>query len=208
MPGIQTISKDGLSQDVLDYIEGLEGENNTLAEALDEATDALAKAAETDPDTNDDPKAEVLKGLPEDIAEIVKGIVAPLQAENEQLRSEVAGEKDIRLTAEQIAKAASFGFGDTAELGEVLKHVNAECGADVYEKLVKNLDAAKNQIEESKLFSEHGSTGEGMPTEGIAKAASLNEAAAELVSKGTSKSMSDALRHLANTRPELFKEGD
>ena len=198
----QTINKDGLSQDVLDYIEGLEGENDNLAKALDEATDELVKSAETD--LNDTSVDDVTKGLPDEVAAIVKGIMDPIVAENKTLRETVDGERDIRLTAEQIAKAGTFGFGDTAELGEVLKSVNAACGADIYEKLTKNLDAASAIIKESGMFIETGSTAEGIPSSDIAKASSLNAAAAEMISKGTATTTSDALRKLAVSNPDLF----
>jgi hypothetical protein len=200
----QTINKDGLSQDVLAYIEGLEGENATLAEALDVATDELVKASTATDSETDDDADEVIKGLTPEIAEIVKGIVAPLQAENATLTETINGERDIRLTAEQIEKAASFGFGDSTELGPVLKSVMQNCGTDVYDTLVKSLNAASEQIKQAALFTEVGSTAAGTPTTNIGKAASLDAACADLIAKGTATNKTDALRHLARTSPDLF----
>ena len=202
-----TISKDGLSEEVLDYIDGLEGENNTLAKALDEATDELIKADDsTDDDFDDD---DVTKGLDPEVADLVKGILAPVQAENAELRETIDGERDIRLTTEQIEKAAAFGFGDSTELGEVMKSVMQNCGTDIYDTLVKSFSAASEQIKDSALFDEVGSDQRGVPNNDVSKAASLNEAADELVSKGTAKTRVEAIRQLVATSPDLFTtEGD
>lgn len=201
------INKDGLSQDVLDYIEGLEGENTTLAEALDEATDSLVKSANATvaPETDNDD--DLIKGLAPEIAEIVKGIIAPLQEKNQMLTETIDGERDIRLTAEQIEKAASFGFGDSTELGPVLKSVMQNCGTEVYETLVKSFSAASEQIKQAGIFDEVGSSAPGSSVSNIGKSANLDAACADLISKGTVASKSDALRHLARTSPDLFTEG-
>lgn len=203
MPNTQTINKDGLSEDVLAYIEGLEGENVTLAEALDEATDELLKAAsgKTD-DTAGETDDEVIKGLAPEVAELVKGLIDPIRQENEALKKSIDGERDIRLTTEQIEKAATLGFGDSTELGMVLKSVMQNCGTDVYDTLVKSLSAASEQVKQAGLFRESGSTASGTPD---GTAAALNAAVDGLVSKGDGMTRSEAMRQLARTSPELFR---
>lgn len=198
----QTINKDGLGQDVLDYIESLEGENTTLAEALDVATDELNKVASSNDD--DDTDDDVTKGLDPEIAELVKGIIAPLQETITKQAETIDGERDIRLTVEQIDKAASFGIGDPTELGPVLKSVMQNCGSDVYDTLTKALTAAGEQVKASGLFGEAGSSQPGSPSDSIGKAAELTAAVDDLIAKGTVTTKSDAMRHLARTNPALF----
>lgn len=203
----QTISKDGLSPEQIAYVEQLETENDSLANALDEATTALEKAA-TNPSTgdgsHDENEDDITKGLPEEVATLVKGILAPIQAENASLRETIDGERDIRLTAEQIEKANAYGFGDSTELGEVLKSVMQNCGTEVYGKLIKSLDAAAEQIKQGKLFSETGSDAKGPSTDAVSKAADLNTAADEIVKSGRASNRSGAMRILVSERPELF----
>jgi hypothetical protein len=205
-----TITKDGLSAEVVAYIEGLEGENNDLADALDEATEALTKAAAGDPDDDDEDGDElddedlVQKGVDPEIVEMIKGV----KAENEALRARIDADAAAASLAAQTTIAKSFGIGEIDPLAKALHDVNANCDTESYDTITKALTAARTAVDEAVAMNPSGSAADDDRSDDISKAATIADAARELIEKGTAKSQSDAMRQLINTRPELFSQED
>lgn len=202
----QTINKDGLPQDVLDYIDGLEGENQELASALDVASQELAKGMTHDEDDDDDFE-EVIKGLPDEVVDIIKGLESTVAEQAKELKTQaeiIDGERDIRLTAEQVAKAAELKLGEPTKLAQILKSVAANCGQETYDSLWGVLSGASEQIEKSGLFNERGSDQDG-PLD--SPQVELQRLAEENIAKGMSTV--DAYRNAVRDNPHLYtqKEG-
>jgi len=197
----QTI-KDGLSKDVLDYIESLEGENEELASALDVASQELAKGMTHDEDSDDDDFEEVIKSLPDEVVDVIKGLETTVAEQAKALQSQaeiIDGERDIRLTAEQVAKAADLHLGEPTEIAQILKSVMTNCGQETYESLFGVLSSASEQIEKSGLFNERGSDQDG-PLDN--PQTELQRLAEENIAKGMSTV--DAYRMAVRENPDLY----
>lgn len=135
-----------LPDEVLDYIEGLEGEVERLSEVTKSLNpsilpqDAIAKALET---------------LPPDVAAIVKAD----RERTERLEKALADERIAKANSEWIAKASTLAVvEDPATLGTKLRSL-AEFDSDLADEVFKALDLANRQVNAGSLFAEFGKSG-------------------------------------------------
>jgi len=126
------INKSALSQDVQDYISSLEA--------------TIAKSAKTEED--------IFKGLPENVAKILKETMT----KNKEQAEQIAKMSDEKVTKEYVAKASEYTnlSQKPEEFGLILKSI-ATAVPDAYSKLDLVLKAANEAIQKGNLFGENGS---------------------------------------------------
>jgi hypothetical protein len=137
-----------LPKDAQDYIASLEAE--------------VAKAAPKKPE--DGSNEDILKGLPEGVAKMIKDTQEELkksQTANAELAKSVAKMVDESITKDYVAKASSFdNLGiKPEEFGPVLKSI-ASVSPEAFAKVEAVLKAANEAIAKGSLFSEFGADGD------------------------------------------------
>lgn len=135
-----------LPDEVLDYIEGLEGE----VERLSEVTKSLSPAT-----LPQDAIAKALDSLPPDVAAIVKAD----RERTERLEKALVEERIAKANSEWIAKTSTLNVVEDAQtLGTKLRAL-AEFDSDLADDVFKALDLASRQVAAGNLFSEFGKSG-------------------------------------------------
>lgn len=199
------ISKDDLDPTVVAYIEGLEGENETLAKAVE---DAEAENAELQSQIE---KMVPAESTPEDIekaalAKADPAVVALIQKQEQRLAEAEAiakAERDTRLDREFISKAEQMPMltEDPASFGPVLRRIAENLSAEDAAAVDTVLKAANAQIAAGNLFSTVGVTG---ATTTVAKAAEAK--AAEIKKADPTLTDEQALAKAYETDPGLLAE--
>lgn len=113
---------------------------------------------------------ETIAGLeptePEDVTKDappeVQDLIAKKDDEIAELRAEFAKERKVRRDGEFLAKAEELSdvLGDPAEWAPVLDELE-ENAPDAFAKLAEKLAVAQAQLEQSEIFKELGSAGDG-----------------------------------------------
>lgn len=166
-----------------------------------------------------DPQAEMMKRLPEEIRKQLESERATAKAEREALekaraedRARIEKMEEASLTREYVEKARALPFGvpglSTEELAEVQK--NLDRGRPVPTEVAKKLSAtfaaiggADGLIAKSELFKERGSQ-RGGSSSGSAEG-ELQAIAKRLVEEGKAPNISLGLAMAAKANPELYK---
>lgn len=138
--GIVAIDKATLSQEVQDFIAGLENEVAILKK------ETATKSTEPD---------DVMKSIPDS----VKKMIADKEAEVKAAHEEVKKLKDAELVKSFVAKAALYDKLSikTEEFGLVLKSIS-ETNPDALEKVETVLKAANEAVAKGNLFAETGTS--------------------------------------------------
>ena len=211
------IAKDGLAPEVVAYIDGLEAENDTLAAQVeksetdladkdaeivvksDEITglkDTLSKSAPLDP-------AAAEKDLLSKADPVLRGIIEKAQKTAAEATEIAKAERDVRLTAEYISKAAALPMinESTEGLAGLLRRAADVLTVEDNAALSTVLKAANEQIAKSNLFASLGSGGAETT---ISK--SVTAQAQELMKADSSLTKAQAEAKVYDTNPDLFAQ--
>jgi signal peptide peptidase SppA len=181
----------GLIDGVLSFDEALSRLRSQVMEAEDtKAAVALAEETQAKLDTEKQARAAAEKATVEALAKA--------QAAEAKLAEIEAGQRATTFTA----KAKTLKL--PTEAATILDQVEKAIGAEAFAKLEGFVSALANQVDESKLFGELGTSAAG--AEGTVPAAERIQAlAAERVKAGTSKTLADAMTAVCEENPELYK---
>lgn len=186
----EEISKDDLPQEVVDYIEALEGTIDSLMEGDDDGDDGV-DVGKSDPDVD-----EILKANPA-LQEIVK-------AANERAEAAEAiakAERAERVRRDMISKADSLVMiSDNKEDLATLLGALYEKAPEEAEQVEKLFRAADEQIRKSDLFKEIGKSSVGTST------SSVEGIAAELRKSDPTLSVEASIAKAYEQNPSLYDQ--
>lgn len=196
------ISKDGLSEEVVAYIEGLEKSVDEMIEVLEdqiedpdgdegENGDEGAEGEEEEEPSDDD----LSKSAPITKAEHLALIHRVNKAE-----AIAKEERDNRRRHEAIAKAETLAVGETAEIASLLMDLE-DAGDGLADRVEKALRAASAQVQKSGLFAEVGSSNGALTT-----TSSLDTAVETLVKSDPTLSPEAAMAAAIEANPSLYDE--
>lgn len=158
-------------------------------------------AAEQTTEKADEPKKEEADAENE-VAKAALKKAADLEAQNNQLKEEIAKMNNEKIEKSFIAKASELknipGM-ETSELGKVLKSVYENCGVDTYNTLEAVLKSANELIGHGSMFVEKGTSSDiaGEPTTADEAYKQLEMLASNRITKGlsgTNNAMADAMK--------------
>lgn len=159
------ISKDDLAPEVVEYVEGLESENDTLTKSV-EAKDAEIETLKADLKKAEDSglivksEEEQFEALLEKADPAVR-VLLKKQADDLAAAQKIAKEeRDERISKEFISKAQAMPMlaEDKTEFAGLLRKAHEALGED-YAKFETILKTANEQIAKGNLFAELGRDG-------------------------------------------------
>lgn len=200
------ISKDDLAPEVVEYVEGLESENDTLTKAVED------KDAEIEVLMADLQKAEdsglIVKSEEEQFTALLEKanpavrVLLQKQAADLKVQTDIAkAERDTRISKEFISKAEGMPMlaENKDEFGSLLRKVAEALDPEDFVKFDHILKTANEQIAKGNLFAEFGSGG-GETT--ISK--SVEAAASEIQKVEPTLTREQAIAKAYETNPALL----
>lgn len=206
--GDEVISKADLPEDVVDYIEGLEGAVEDLTKAASEkdteieglkTTLAEAEASSTVVKSEDEQYEALL-------AKADPAVRVMLERQREEIKKaqEVAdAERDARLEREFISKAEALPMisENKSDLAGLLRRVHDALPAEDAAMVEKMLSDANTQIAKGNLFGEFGRSGQAST---ISK--SVDTRAQEVLKAHPEWTIDQAKAHVYEIDPDLFAQ--
>jgi hypothetical protein len=192
------IEKGDLAPEVIEYIDALEDEVDSLSKSLvDEQAknDSISKADSDDFD-------ELIKSAEPAVAKLLtqqRDTIAKAEKRADE-------ERDARLSKEYISKAEALpmlidGAAGKDDLAGLLRRAADKLTPEDSLALEKMLSTANEQIAKGGLFSEFGKSGE------VSTISKSVEAAAEAIRKGDPKlTIEQATARAYTENPDLFKQ--
>lgn len=202
------ITKDDLAPEVVEYIDGLEAEVETLTksvEAKDADIESLTKAldeAETS-STVVKSEEEQHKALLAKADPAVRALIEKQQADLAAQQAIVKAERDARLDREFVSKAEAMPMlaEDKSDLGGLLRRLAEALPAEDVTKWDTILKSANEQIAQGNLFASYGSGGAETT---ISK--SVDAAAQELMKSDPNLTLDMARAKVYENNPDLFAQ--
>lgn len=203
------ISKDDLDPEVVEYIEGLEGEVTDLTKTADEK-DATIVALTAERDEAVAKSATVSKSAEDQRSELLEKADPALRAFIEKQEKDMAeatsiakAERDARLDREYLSKAESMPMvaEDKSSFGSLLRRMADALDPKDMAEVEKHFVAANTQITKGNLFTEFGMGGAETT---ISK--SVTSAAQELIKADPTLTMEQAQAKVYETNPDLLAQ--
>ena len=195
------ISKDGLSEEVVAYIEGLEKSVDEMIEILEEENDPEGdESSEEETSEEEEEEEEEEEADLEKSAKISKAEHLALIERVKKAEEIAKTERDNRRRHEAIAKAESLNVGETAEIASLLMDLE-EAGGDLAPRVEKALGVAAAQVSKSGLFAEVGTSGGVLTT-----TTGLDAAVESLTKSDPTMSPEAAMAAAIEANPSLYDE--
>lgn len=209
--GKKEIDKSALDPEVVAYLEELEKDNVDLAEALQEAEEAIAEAGKIDDDdktklgkSDDDKTKEALAKADPELRAIIEKAQADAESAKKQAEDAIAKaeeERSQRMDREFVSKAQTeykhLPNVKPEDFGPLLRKM-FESSPEVYEKISEVLKAADEMIRQGEVMKEQGRGG--------ARTADANGAIEKVNAKAEELRKSDAAITIEQAKAKVLAE--
>lgn len=207
------ISKDDLPDEVVEYIEGLETEVETLTKqaetdaatitardaSLAEKDEQIAKMAPKDDEAAEAISKSALEKMDPGTRSIIEKMQADSKAQAEQIKK--AADAEAERVALSKAEAMPMIAEDRSALGGLLRRLSDALTPEDSAEVEKILKSANEQIAQGNLFASLG-TGGGEVT----MSASVEKAAEAITKADPSLTKEQAIAKAYETNPDLLRE--
>lgn len=193
--------KDGLSQEVLDYIESLETVNKELTDEVDSLTETVEKLEKDSLVSKSED--ELQKELLEKADPAVRALIEKQEAKLKEASEIAKAERDARLDREFLSKAEAMPMLSTEKtaLGGLLRRISDALSAEDVAEVEKILRSANDHIAKSNLFNEFGMGGSETT---VSK--SVDGMAQEIIKANPDLTIDQAREKVYQNNPDLFAQ--